>query len=301
MKRKTMAFRLTLLTFALGLASTASAQLVITQLGTPTVITFDTATPGIYHPRTGTGDSRSISEPNSWDIDPNNNSANKPSALISTGVALSQTFHTGYTGQGNGSPTRFAADGNGNGNINDNDIGFETMLVLRPDQGTGLASNALRLSNNNDYALNSFYFRIQNNTGSTVSAWNFKADLFIAEPDDDGFSNIQFAYAVDNGNNPAAMTFTTFGGPFEIKSGMTLVGTHPQFKLDYTVNLNPGVANGGYIVLAFLDNPPNNTAGSTVFIDNIGITAVPEPSTYALIGLGLAALFTLRRLSAKSS
>jgi hypothetical protein len=33
---------------ALGLASTASAQLAITQLGTTTTITFDADTPGIY-------------------------------------------------------------------------------------------------------------------------------------------------------------------------------------------------------------------------------------------------------------
>jgi hypothetical protein len=36
----------------------------------------------------------------------------------------------------------------------------------------------------------------------------------------------------------------------------------------------------------------------TTFAD---VSPIPEPSTYALIGLGLAALFTLRRLSAKSS
>jgi hypothetical protein len=291
MKRKTMAFRLTLLTVALGLASTASAQLIITQLGTTTTIDFDSTTPGIYQARTGTGGSRSIAEPNSWDVDPNN--PNKASALISTGVALSQSFHTGYTGQGNGSPTRFAADGNGNNATNDDDIGFSTMFVL---QESGLASNALRLTLNDDYALNSFYFRIQNNTGSTVSAWNFKADLFIAEPDSGGFSIIQFAYAVSNNNNPAAMTFTTFGGSPTITQNMTLSAT-PQFQLDATVNAT--VANGDYIVLAFRDI--QSGSGSTVFIDNIGITAVPEASTYALIGLGLAALFTLRRFSSKSS
>jgi hypothetical protein len=278
---------------ALGLASTASAQLVITQLGTPTVITFDTDTPGIYSARTGTGNSRSITEPDDWDVNPNN--PNKASALISTGVALSRSNHTGYTGQVQGSPTRFAADGNGNGLV-DVDIGFNEMLVLRPDQGTGLASNALRLTLNNDWALNSFYFRIQNNTGSTVSAWTFTADLFIAEPNANNFSNIQFSYAVSNLTNPGNMTFTTFGGSPSITPGMTLSG-NPAFQLNSTVSAT--VAHGDYIVLAF--NDLQTTEGSTVFVDNIGITAVPEPSTYALIGLGLAALFTLRRFSSKSS
>jgi hypothetical protein len=278
---------------ALGLASTASAQLAITQLGTPTVITFDTDTPGIYQARTGTGPSRNITEPDAWDVNQNNSSL--ASTFLSNGVANSYGNLVGYVGQGNNSPTRFANDGNGNGET-DNNIGAGDMLVFRPDQITGLNSNAFRLSLNGDWAQNGQYFRILNNTGSTVSAWTFTADLFIVEPDANGFSNIQFAYAVDNGNNPATMTFTTFGGSPNITSGMTL-GTNPQFQLNATVNAS--VANGDYIVLAFLDTA--NAPGSTVFIDNIGVTAVPEPSTYALIGLGLAALFTLRRFSAKSS
>lgn len=264
---------------ALGVASTASAQLVVTATNTPTVITFDANTPGIYQARTGTGGTRSIAEPGSWDIDPSN--SNKASALISTGVALSQSFHTGYQGQGQGSPTRFAADGNGNGSTNDVDIGFSSMAVF---QVSGLTSNALRLSANADWALNGLYFRIQNNTGATVSSWTFTADLFIEEPDADGFSNVQFSYAVNNGNNPAAMTFTAFGGSPTITQGMTL-SANPQFQLNATVSAT--VAQGDYIILAF--NDISQSSGSTVFIDNIGITAVPEPSTYALLG-GLVAL-----------
>jgi hypothetical protein len=278
---------------ALGLASTASAQLAITQLGTQTLITFDSATPGIYHPRTGNGGTYNIIEPDSWQLDNFNN--DKGSGFLSNGVASSYGTLPGYQGQGNNSPTRFANDGNGNGQTN-NEIGFGSMAVYRPDQISGLTSNAFRLAINNDWAQNGQYFRILNNTGSTVSAWTFTADLFIAEPDGNDFSIIQFSYAVSNGDNPAAMTFTTFGGSPTISQGMTL-GTNPQFQLNATVNAS--VANGDYIVLAFRDLQTSN--GSTVFIDNIGVTAVPEPSTYALIGLGLAALFTLRRFSSKSS
>jgi hypothetical protein len=286
MKRKTMAFRLTLLTFALGLASTASAQLVITQLGTQTLITFDTDTPGIYHARTPGSPMRAIYEPNVGA-----NELANDSYFFSNGVASQHSHQYG------GNPTRFANDGDGNGQTNDQ-IGQTTQRVYHNGEtaAAGLSSNALRLSDNNDWALNGWYFRIQNNTGSTVSAWTFTADLFIAEPNANNFSIIQFAYAVSNGDNPATMTFTPFGGPVNISQGMTLSAT-PQFQLNSTVNAT--VANGGYIVLAFRDLQA--TEGSTVFIDNIGITAVPEPSTYALIGLGLAALFTLRRFSSKSS
>jgi hypothetical protein len=295
MKRKTMAFRLTLLTFALGLASTATAQLVITQLGTTTTIDFDSATPGIYHPRTGTGGTYNIMEPNSWQLDNFNN--NKGSGFLSNGVASSYDDVEGYQGQGNNSPTRFANDGNGNGQTN-NEIGFGGMAVYRPNQpeGAGLTSNAFRLAIDGDYAENGQYFRILNNTGATVSAWTFTADLFIAESGANDFSIIQFSYAVSNGDNPAAMTFTTFGTPPTITSGLTLSGT-PFFQLNSTVSAT--VDHGDYIVLAFRDLQPEH--GSTVFIDNIGVTAVPEPSSYALIGLGLAALFTLRRFSSKSS
>lgn len=266
---------------ALSMASTASAQLQITQVNTPTVITFDADTPGIYQVRTGTGNTRAILEPTAYDI--TRRDGNKASAFLSLGVASRSSSLPGYTGQGKNSPTRFANDGNGNGQTND-EIGFNR--VYRPDQpeGAGLTSNAVRLSSNNDFAQNALYFRIQNNTGETVHNWTFTADLFMEEPDTNLFSNIQFSYAVSNGDDPAAMTFTPFGNSPTITQGMTLSGT-PQFQLNATVTAS--VAQGDYIILAISDI--NRPHGSTVFVDNIGITAVAEPSSYALIGLGLNA------------
>jgi hypothetical protein len=283
---------------ALGLASTASAQLQISNLHTPNLINFDAYTPGIYVDRAGSGPTLTISEPNAPEA--NQINPNRASTLRSDGVATSQSSHEGFQGQGNGSPTRFANDGNGNGSFADSNIGFSAMRVFLSSEpeASGLTSNAFRLALNNDGAENAVYFRIWNDTGEDVPSWNFKADFFVAEPDANNFSTLQFAYAVSNNNNPGAMTFTTFGTPPTITSGLTLSGT-PFFQLNATVNAM--VNDQGYIVLRFRDTASGTGVGSTIFIDNIEITAIPEPSTYALMGLGLAALFALRRFSSKSS
>jgi hypothetical protein len=287
---------------ALGLASTASAQLQIENLNTPYLINFDSNVPGIYYTLTGfpTNNTYSIAEPDAPDAQLGNNFMDRASHLRSTGVATSQSTHVGFEGQGAGSPTRFANDGNGNGNTDDANIGQPGMRVYLNGEtaASGLTSNAFRLALNNDGAQNAVYFRIFNDTGGNVPSWNFKADFFIAEPDANNFSTLEFAYAVSNNNNPGAMTFTTFGTPPTITSGLTLSGT-PFFQLNAIVNAL--VNDQNYIVLAFRDTSSGTNVGSTIFIDNIEITAVPEPSTYLLIGLGLAGLCALRRFSSKSS
>jgi hypothetical protein len=287
---------------ALGLASTASAQLQITNLNTPYLINFDSNVPGIYYTLTGDPNPKtySIAEPGALYAQVGPNFTHRASHLRSTGVATSQSTHVGYQGQGAGSPTRFADDGNGINNANDANIGEPGMRVYLNDEteASGLTSNAFRLALNNDGAQNAVYFRIFNDTGGDVPSWNFKADFFIAEPDADNFSILEFAYAVSNNNNPGAMTFTTFGTPPTITSGLTLSGT-PFFQLNAIVNAM--VNDQDYIVLAFRDTSSGTNVGSTIFIDNIEITAVPEPSTYLLIGLGLAGLCALRRFSSKSS
>jgi hypothetical protein len=212
--------------------------------------------------------------------------------LISTGVSF---FHPN-----NGPiPTLFAADGNSNGTTTDNSISFGTMKVLGPtgnEADTQLSSRALRLSPNNDGIQNAVFFRIQNNTGQTVNSWIFTADIFFREPNPGDSSSVELSCAADNGDNPGAMTFNFIANSPSSTQNGTLYLAH---TFNQTVNVS--VANADYIVLRFRDTQGQAGSGSTIFIDNIGITAVPEPSTYALIGLGLAALFTLRRLSAKSS
>jgi hypothetical protein len=296
-----MAFRLTLLTVALGLACTATAQLVITQLGTPTVIDFQSDIPGVYVTPTGFGVT-SIAEPNAPILDvnfpgiPNTSfaSSGRYSAVISTGVSF---FHPN-----NGPiPTLFAADGNSNGTTTDNSISFGTMKVLGPtgnEADLQLTSRALRLSPNNDGIQNAVFFRIQNNTGQTVNSWIFTADIFFREPEAGDSSSVELSYAANNGINPGTMTFN-----FIATSPSSSSTQNPVLSLAHSFNetVNVSVANGDYIVLRFRDTQGQAGSGSTIFIDNIGVIAVPEPSTYLLIGLGLAGLCALRRFSAKSS
>jgi hypothetical protein len=273
---------------ALSLACTATAQLVITQLGTPTVIDFQSDIPGVYVTPTGSGGVTTIAEPNAPEV---TNPSNRYSAVISTGVSF---FHPQANG---GNPTLFAADGNSNGTTTDLSISFGSMKVLGPtgpEADTQLTSRALRLSPNADNVQNAVFFRIQNNTGQTVNSWIFTADIFFRDPDTSDFSSVELSYAADNGINPGAMTFNTIAtSPSAVQSSVLYLA----HQFNETVNVS--VANGDYIVLRFRDT--QTVASSTIFIDNIGVIAVPEPSTYLLIGLGLAGLCALRRFSAKSS
>jgi len=280
-----------LVTCILGLAPVAHGQLVINSLDTQQIITFDSDLAGIYQARTGTGFMRPLVEPDAFGLAPGN--PNKSSALLVNGVAIANQPTTGWTGAGAGSPTRFANDANNNGDTDDESVGNSSVRVYRPDETTasGLASNAFAVSRNNDFATSSIYFRIQNNTGSTINDWNFTSDIFYAEPDANNFSILQFSYAISNGIDPATMSFTAFGTAPTITSGMTLSAT-PAGTLNQTVSTS-GVANGDYIILAFSDL--QSAQGSTIFLDNIGVTAVPEPGTVGLLIAGLGILMMVRR------
>src|SRR5690606_1825787 len=102
-------------------------------------------------------------EPNSWAV-----LGAGDSTLLSNWVATAHTHHNG-NGSGNGSPTLFADDADNDGD-DTGTVGFNNTRVYRPDESdaTGLASNALRLSGNNDWALNGIFLRVQNSTDEPV-------------------------------------------------------------------------------------------------------------------------------------
>jgi hypothetical protein len=136
---------------------------------------------------------------------------------------------------------------------------------------------------------------------------------------------VQNQFTASNKNNPATNITTSALGEtlfFVVKWELSL--TAGQNNIYLWVNPNPSTLGG-----ADLDTSTatwqatglntedarwksfkfiSGSATSATSLDEIrfgtsyaSVTPIPEPSTYALIGLGLAALFTLRRFSAKSS
>ena len=262
-------------------AGAASAALVVND-GTTTTLTFDAAHTNVFAPGKGTnsgGSATGVAEPDQFNFFGVFN-ANASGGLMSTATSISHQFHNG------GTASPFGADSNGDADFGDaanttNQLGAERAADL-----VGATSNGLLVSKEGDFANSGIYLRIQNNTGATVSDWNFSAKVYYEESGG-GASTATFGYAVDNGTDPTfstGMTYTDFG------AAPAAISTDSYATLAYTLNetvTTSGVADGDYIVLGFFDQL-NNANGSGIVIDDIGITAVisavPEPSSFFLLG-----------------
>ncbi|MCP5163080.1 MAG: DUF642 domain-containing protein [Hahellaceae bacterium] len=65
---------------------------------------------------------------------------------------------------------------------------------------------------------------------------------------------------------------------------------------EYSVELT---GTGGLTALSFAGTGLNNSLGA--FIDNVSLTAVPEPMSLALIGVGLAGMISLRKRATREA
>jgi len=142
---------------------------------------------------------------------------------------------------------------------------------------------------------------IMDSTGARIHDPNYVADLFFSTTTDAATDSLTAA-----GFNVAFSTTTSGGGGFFLGGSRTVTGASgaieaqvrvwnetafPTFDQARTSGGEWGVSAPLVLTLAVFPATAQPMAGLTGF----QLTAVPEPSTFALAGLGAAALLVFRR------
>jgi hypothetical protein len=178
----------------------------------------------------------------------------------------------------NGNTVTSTIDRNGNGDVNQapwsrgvvggNAYGFTQYSV--DGAGAGLAADSTGTWTFSNLAAGQYDIAtaFQTAGGSSVRYAVNGAEVFV-----------------DQSTGPGAATGPTFSGNYNSSRTNDIFFT--------MIGSSVAISEGGSITVT-IDNS-NNAAGSRSKMDSVAITAVPEPTTTALLGLGGLALILLRR------
>ena len=282
---------------ALATTAISHGQLVISSLDTPAVIQFNAgpggAISGVWGPiSTPSGSGFSTTPANLTPCD---------SDAWSVRVGDSQN----YTLPADGTSST-ATVGFGGGPQSSGGVARGVNATAGFTAGLGLATSLNNVSGNNGLAFSpsgtgtdnaTVWLKIQNTTGQTVSSWDIS---YLGYYIDIGVYStpVVFAYSTDNGStfssNVSSLGFTTPG------TGTVTTPTAADWTqvTGLSSTINATVANNDFLILRWglgQDIGVNLQPGNRIALDDISISAVPEPSTWALLAVGLTAVTVLRR------
>jgi len=210
--------------------------------------------------------------------------------LLASGTLAGWSF-SNYGGDGTGTEWR-ATNGGSSGSAGRGVNSFG--LTGDSDRALGSLSTSAQI--------NRFGLTIQNNTGSTLDAFSLSYFGELWRSGDSGVTNtLTFSYAIFS-SNPSIE-----GSGFSDISSLNYAATSfDPFNTAVNGNDHSTAISGGVSGLAW--NPGDYlvirwTAGQEVGQDNglavdnvtFSASAVPEPTTWALLGIGAAGAFALRR------
>ena len=252
---------------AMAVTSGVQAQLAITALNSPQTVTFDATLSGVSNAQFGGSGFQSTPTAGQLDSDAWAVTGLSDGALAFGGTRT--TASTDYT-RGN---TSVAVTTGGIYAFGSTD----RQLMIQPG-GT-------------DWAPGTLTMRILNSTGSSVSSWTLGYELYVRN-DQARSNSFNFSYSTDD------ITYLTLGltGNFTYTSTAALDALGWQNLGALSATVSATVANSGSLYIRWSGADVGGSGSRDEFgIDDITVAAIPEPSTYALLGLGLGALWFLRR------
>lgn len=213
----------------------------------------------------------------------------------------------GIGGHPAGTWTPFTNDVNGNGNFGDNFViagagtargssGMGgTQVGVLPEGGTGIL---LGQGNAAPWRDNGFTLRVINQSGSTLTDFVVGLQAWNGNPDNN-ISNFHLSYSTDNENFTQLTMLAGSRTTTETWDATNAAHWSSVRNVEEPI-ASLTLANEAELFLRFVSLRPSGSSGSNWVFDNISITAVPEPTTYATLfgAVVFGAVLLLRRRKA---